>query len=453
MWGQLAGAATGTLRAVVAAIQLDFTPTATLFGLTVRLETLALAGIILLVLILVAIGAGRAQKRVDCYAEEADEAATIARLPSTASPSPARLRRDDLLLIAFGAVPGAVVGGRIDYALTHLDYYLANQSAIFDPGQGGLGLTLAVVFGTLAAVAVARLLAAPIGRWLEVAAVPLLVGLGLGKIAGILGGSGQGAYSGASWATYYSQPGTWGSANAGYPAVPSQAIEGGLVLALAVSMLFVPFLLRLRLRRWASIARPGLAPRRDWVDLTGGRRFLTAIGLWALIRIAVAFTWRDAIVVGPFNVEQAILVLVAVFCIAGPEVPPILRWIRAGIASQYRAWRLRRAEFKAAQAAERARRAAEKAAAAAPAAESEASGLAAGTAASQQASAAAGVAEGAKAADSTPSVDSKLATAATQLTLDAVAPEDAGTPPVTRPVDGRMPAGPGARRKVQPGRD
>ena len=76
--------------------------------------------------------------------------------------SAGRLRRDDLILIAFGVVPGAFVGGRLGYGLIHLDYYRANPSTLGDPGQGGLALTLAVVLGTLSGLAVARLLAAPI---------------------------------------------------------------------------------------------------------------------------------------------------------------------------------------------------------------------------------------------------------------------------------------------------
>ena len=388
MWGQLRAAAPGTLRAVVAAIRLDFDPTATLFGLTVRLETLALASTILLVLVMAALGAGRTQARADRQAEaeakaEADgdaRSSHAARLLAVAGPvksaQPARLRRDDLLLIAFGAVPGAVVGGRIDYGLTHLDYYLANPYAIFDPAQGGMGLTLAVVFGTIGAMAVARLLAAPIGPWLEVAAGPVLVGLGLGKLAEVLGGSGQGVYSDSSWATSYTRPGIWDSPNPGYPALPSQVVEGALVLVLAFLIVFVPFLLRLRIRRWGSMARPGLAARRDWVDLTGGRRFLTLIGLWAVVRMAAAFTWRDAQVLGPLGVEQLLLVAVIVFCLVGPKVPPLLRWLRPSVVAQVRAWRVRRAAFKVSRAAERIRQAEVRAAQAAAGAEARAAALA-----------------------------------------------------------------------------
>lgn len=358
--GQPVSSATGTLRAVPAAIRLDFDPTATFFGLTVRLETLALAGAILIVLVLAVLGAGRAQRRVDRLAES-DETVPAAK----SAHQPPRLRPDDLLLIAFGTLPGAVVGGRADYVLIHLDYYLANPSAILDPTQGGMGLTLAVLLGAAGAVAVARLLAAPIGRWLEVAAGPVLIGLGLGKLAGVLGGTGQGVYSGASWATYYARTGVWESSNPSYPALPSQALEGVLVLLVAVLMLLVPFLLRLRLRARGGIFRPGLAPRRDWAAFSGGRRFLTAIGLWAGVRIAVAVTWRDAKVLGPLGAEQLLLIAVLLACLIGPEVPTFVRWLRAALTAEVRAWRVRRAAFKAREAAELAELAVAKAARAA----------------------------------------------------------------------------------------
>ena len=285
-------------------LRLDFDPTVALFGLTVRLETLALAAVILIVLVLAALGAGRMRARLD---EQAERSAVGSGL----------LRRDDLILIAFGAVPGAVVGGRIGYGLVHLDYYRTNLGLLANPGQGGLTLTLAVVLGVVSALAVARLLAAPIGRWLHVAAVPLLIGLGLGKLGMVLGADGQGQFSSDSWATVYTRPGQWQSPNPDSAALPSQVLEGGLVLLAAVLMIAVPFLLRLRFRPWRQIVRPAdLAPRREWAALTGFRRFVTALCLWAVARFAAAFTWRDAHVLGPLGVEQLLLVGVLVGCLA-----------------------------------------------------------------------------------------------------------------------------------------
>jgi prolipoprotein diacylglyceryltransferase len=278
-------------------ISFAFDPTIAPFGLTVRLETLALAGVIFIVLVLAALGAGRMRSRFD-----AD--------PDHSPPDAARLRRDDLILIAFGAVPGAVVGGRLAYGLIHFDYFSADIGRLTDPGEGGLALSLAVVLGSVTALLVARLLAAPVDRWLHVASGPLLVGLGLGKLAMVLGGDGQGQFSDASWATAYVRSGPWQSANADVAAVPSQVLECILVLIVAVLILAVPFALRLRPRRWRGIVRLGLEPRRDWSMLTGYRRFITALCLWAVARFAAAFTWRDAQIAGPLRAEQLVLMLV-----------------------------------------------------------------------------------------------------------------------------------------------
>jgi prolipoprotein diacylglyceryltransferase len=313
-------AGTGTLRAVFAVIRLDFDATVTWLGWTVRLETLSIAAAVFIGIALAGIGAGRMQARLDRLDEDHPQ-----RQP--------RLRRDDLILIAFGAVPGAVVGGRLGYALIHFDYYRANPAAVADPSQGGLALTLGVLLGILGAMGVARLLAAPVSRWLHVASVPLLVGLGLSKLAMVLGGAGQGQYSDASWATSYPRSGPWASANPGLSALPSQALEGGLVLLVAVAILVVPVLARFRVRRWRRIVRPGWAARRDWAVLRGWRRFVTALCLWAIVRIVAAFTWRDAEVLGPFRVEQLILLAIPGSCIVwflGSRLRRRLGVLRAG---------------------------------------------------------------------------------------------------------------------------
>lgn len=320
-------------------IRFDFDPTVAPFGLSIRLETLALCGVIFMVLLLIALRAGRAP-----LAEV--PIITEARGPRG---SDGRLRRDDLILIAFGVVPGAVVGGRLSYVLIHLDYYLANPGAIFDPGQGGLGLTLAVVMGILSGLAVARLLSAPVERWLHVAAVPVLLGLGFGKLSLLYGGAGQGSYSDSPLATSYVGSGPWGSLNPGFPALPSQAIEGVLVLLGAAVVMLVPPLLRLRLRPWGRFVRPGWSPRREWWLLSGSNGFAAVIALWIVTRFAAAFTWRDARILGPFNTEQIVLLVVLMLVLAAPSTPADMRALRRHVA----VWRAARA------AAARARRDAE----------------------------------------------------------------------------------------------
>jgi len=260
------------------------------FGLTVRLETLALAGVVFVALVLAALGAGRMRSRFEAT-------------PDGSAQDAARLRRDDLILIAFGAVPGAVVGGRLDYGLIHFDYFSIDLSRLTDPGQGGLALSLAVLFGSVTALAVALLLAAPIGRWLHVASGPLLVGLGLGKLAMVLGADGQGQFSDAGGRPPTCAPGP-GRASARIPrrcrrrpwrassfcSRRSHARRPGGAAASFEAL---------------AVDRPaGPGPRREWRMLTGYRRFLTALCLWSVARFAAAFTWRDAQVAGPFRAEQ-----------------------------------------------------------------------------------------------------------------------------------------------------
>jgi hypothetical protein len=75
-----------------------------------------------------------------------------------------------------------------------------------------------------------------------------------------------------------------------------------------------------------------------------------------LVRFAVAFTWRDARVLGPFIAEQLILLLVAAAALFGPEALAGVRRVRAALASRGAA---RRAAHAAAEAAATAARAPE----------------------------------------------------------------------------------------------
>lgn len=205
------------------------------------------------------------------------------------------LRADDLLFIAVATVPGAVVGGRLGYVLLHLDYYAANTTAIADPGQGSLELALAVVGGALSGSYVAALLGAPIGRWLRAAALPLLFMLGAGKLAMVLGGSGQGRPSDLAWATAYLGPGPWGSLAPELPSHPSQAYEGIATLAILTVLILA--------------LAGGAFPKRD------GRLFLVALGTWAIARAAISLTWRDPAVVGGLSAGGMIAIALALGCV------------------------------------------------------------------------------------------------------------------------------------------
>ena len=245
---------------------------------SVRIETLALA-VVLFVGLAMAARIGRLTPAVGPYV-----------------PAPT-LRPDDLIFIVVGAVPGAIIGGRLGYVLAHIDFYLANPALIVDPTKGGFELTLAVPFAVLTGALIARLVGAPVVRWMHAIAFPLLFVLAAGKLVGVLGANGQGNPSDLPWATAYVGPGPWDSLGAEVPSHPSQVYEAVLILVAIVALV--------ALSRWEVIAR------RD------GAALFAAVGLWAIARFIVGFTWRDATVIGPLRIEQVLLVLLVGLCAVG----------------------------------------------------------------------------------------------------------------------------------------
>lgn len=250
----------------IAVIAFDFDPLLRLAdGLVVRWQTVALAAVIAAALVV---------------------AGLIARREG--------LRPDDLLFIAVAIVPGAVLGGRLGYLLLHLDYYGSHTEAIVDPAQGSLELALAIVGGTLSGSYVAALLGAPIGHWLRTAALPLLLVLGAGKLAMVLGGSGQGQPTDLAWATAYVGSGPWGSLAPALPSHPSQAYEG--IATLAILLILT------------------LSLAADAFQTRDGRLFFVAIGAWAVARAALSITWRDPAVFGVLNAGGFVAAAIALGC-------------------------------------------------------------------------------------------------------------------------------------------
>ncbi|HMJ79797.1 MAG TPA: prolipoprotein diacylglyceryl transferase family protein [Candidatus Dormibacteraeota bacterium] len=318
---------------MLAVIRLDFDPYLHLHGwlvLDIAWATLALAGAILLAILVAARFARRSGRLTGL----------------------SRLRLDDLLFVVVGAVPGAVVGARLLYALDYWPYYSAHPEAVVDPSQGGLSLLGAVLGGTLTAAIIARVLEDPPRRWLDMASVALLVAIGLGKLSMLLIGAGQGQFWAGSWAVAFDGDWPWLSAAPAIPAHPAQAYEGLWALAGIVAVLVVhagPLMRRLpggwrQEGTWASNRQAmGLevAPGR----LRFGYAYAFAVAWWLGGRVAIASLWRDEAVAGPFNAEQAwglvVLALIAIGAVISlvhqpRPIEPEARW-RVG----HRRWRLR----------------------------------------------------------------------------------------------------------------
>ncbi|MDQ6793680.1 MAG: prolipoprotein diacylglyceryl transferase [Chloroflexota bacterium] len=267
----------------IAVVRLDFDPVLRAGGSTVRLETVVVAIGLVLALLLAAWIVGRPGPGLD---------------PPTTQSFGGRMA--DLMLIVLAVVPGALVGGRVGYALLYLDYYLAHSGAFVDPAQGSLELVLGVVGGTITGAYAASALGGRTGPWLDAAAMPTLLALAVGKVAMALGGDGQGLPSNVPWATSYVGPGPWGSLAPAIASHPSQLYEAGatvLVLALVV-----------------AATMGGAFRRRD------GLALFVALGGWAIGRAIVATTWRDAPVLGPLGADQLLCLGLAAACVGAAMV-------------------------------------------------------------------------------------------------------------------------------------
>lgn len=250
----------------IAVLTFQFDPSAQLFGdLVVRWGTIALVGTIVAALVL---------------------AGVLARGGG--------LRPDDVVFVAIGVVPGAVVGGRLGYLILHAGTYGATPDALLDPSVGGLELGLAVAGGFITGSYVASLLGSPLGRWLHVAMAPTLFVLGAGKLSMVLTGTGQGQPNSGDWATAYLGPGPWGSLLPALPSDPSQAYEGVATLAILTALTIVLML--------------GAFRRRD------GKVFFLGVGLWAVARAIVSTTWRDPTVAGGLNAGGLVAIAIATGC-------------------------------------------------------------------------------------------------------------------------------------------
>ena len=217
---------------------------------------------------------------------------------------------EDLLYIAIGALPGAVVLGRLVHGLTYLDFYRRDPMALLDPARGSLSLLGVVIGGAATGAYVAWTLGVPVRRGADLAAVPVLLSIGLGKLSQLLAGAGQGSRFDGPWAVSFSGPGPWMSVSPDVPAHPSQAYEGLWALSA------VPILLLL-------VARAGR--RGTGSSGAGGSVFLFAVAWWLVGRIAAGFTWRDDRVVGPLNAEQALAVAVLAVTVLALSVTGLVR--------------------------------------------------------------------------------------------------------------------------------
>ncbi len=285
--------------AVPAVIGLDFPPVLDLGALAVPLRALGLA-------VAVALALGWFARRVRSRGGSDGTDAVGGRTLPTAGEPP--VPTGDIAFVVLAAIPGAVVGGRVVHGLVHAAAYAAEPGALLDLGRGSLSLAGAVIGGALTAGWLCSRLGYRARAWADAAAAPLLLAIGGGKLAMLLGGAGQGLPWAGRGGIALLGDGPWASLDPALPAYPTQVLEG------CWALLGIPVVLSLErrmARREVAGRRPGGRGR-----VPSGTVAFAATAWWLLGRALVAVWWRDEPVLGPLGAEAMVALAALGGCLA-----------------------------------------------------------------------------------------------------------------------------------------
>lgn len=292
------------MAGLLALIELNFDPLFRIAGMTIRWQTIGVTIGLLIAIAMAALMSPDVRNQGPFFRRrQPDLRPLFPHAPKVEHAHRVRpLRLDDMLLIIAGIVPGAVVVGRAFHGLDFWSYYASQPGKLFDPSVGSLSLLGAVIGGLMTASYVARMIDAPVRRWADAAAVPMLLALGLGKLAQLLGGSGQGLPFDGTWAVAFTGAGPWVSTNPAMASHPAQIYEGLWMLA------GIPIVLLVAGRRYEPLRVNRFVA---WADRTAreGALFAGALGWFLLGRLVVGYTWRDEAIVGGLNVEQTLALI------------------------------------------------------------------------------------------------------------------------------------------------
>lgn len=224
---------------------------------------------------------------------------------------------DDTISVAMWGVVGGVIGARVFHVLDQWSYYAANPLQIVMINQGGLSIYGAIVGGFLAGGIYVRFRKLNLARFADVACVPLVLGMAIGRIGDVMSGEQHGAHAqGFPLAFVYTNPNTLGELN-----VPVHLAVGyELIVDLVVFGVLV-WMTRGIVRRDGKPAW-NWSPRTRW----DGMVFWTFLALYSIGRFVVQFYRADPPFL--FGLSQAQL-LAVVFTMVSVWIV-VYRTARAG---------------------------------------------------------------------------------------------------------------------------
>ncbi|MEX1022494.1 MAG: prolipoprotein diacylglyceryl transferase [Dehalococcoidia bacterium] len=159
---------------------------------------------------------------------------------------------DDAYTLALVGVPSGIIGARLLFVAEHWDFYGENPGDILALTEGGISIWGAVLGGVAGSLAFALWRRWPVARGLDIAALGLIAGMGIGRIGDLVNGEHLAKATDLPWGVIYTHPDSPAFAHsiavgAHHPATTYEMFGDAAILALLIYLFLGP------LRRWPGM--------------------------------------------------------------------------------------------------------------------------------------------------------------------------------------------------------
>ena len=216
------------------------------------------------------------------------------------------LDQEQVYNTALWGVLGGIVGARIVHVLDNWQIYGDDPLSIFAVWNGGIGLWGGILGGWIAGMIYAHFAKAPIGRFMDIAAAPLLVAQTIGRIGDIINGEHWSRPLDMFWGWYFTDIDSPARAVVDqYPEIFGTDVDKPVHPAVVYEMitniiiLGVIFLLRGRVRPAGSI-------------------FMIYLALYAIARFGIQFIRLDDVKF--WGLQEAHLIAIIVLLVTIPWI-------------------------------------------------------------------------------------------------------------------------------------
>ena len=205
----------------------------------------------------------------------------VATLLTVRLAAKARISAESVYISAFWIVLFGLIGARLIHVLDNLDIYSDHPSEIMALWQGGLSWYGGLLGGILGGAIYARIDKIPLGRFADIAAPGVILGLSIGRIGCTLNGDSYGTPTSLPWGLVYTNPNAYAERFvAGHPAAVYEIIWNLIVFAV--------------LWKLKDRIRP------DW------SLFLTMIAMYSFGRFFISWGRAEPPVLGPLHQSHII---------------------------------------------------------------------------------------------------------------------------------------------------